>query len=198
MLNRLSIARLFAIVVLAGPAAADEPDAAAPGQARSTSFSALAADPVIAVRPLDNTHANLALQRQFAAALQKRSIRVQEMPAPLVLNFETEVDQAIRRSIPTLATATGTNREAEARVNVWSTHQDSLLRGRANEQSDRGILRYVLTATLDDERSGRRVWQGEATYSGAPADEAATLAAMAGILVEQLGQTVRQRSFRLE
>ena len=60
------------------------------------------------------------------------------------------------------------------------------------------MLRYVLTATLDDERTGRRVWQGEATYSSAPADEAATLAGMAAVLVEQIGQTVRQRSFRIE
>ncbi len=60
------------------------------------------------------------------------------------------------------------------------------------------MLRYLLIATLDDERTGRRVWQGEATYSGAPADESETLAAMAEILVDQLGRTVRQRSFRIE
>ncbi len=198
MVNRLSIVRLCALAaLLAGPAAANEPDAAAPGQARSTSFSAFAPDAMIAVRPLDNSRANLALKQHFAAALARRSLRVQDMPAPLVLNFETEVDQTIRRSIPTLGTATGSNHESEVRVNMWSTNQDSVLRGRASEL-DRGMLRYVLTATLDDERTGRRVWQGEATYVGAPADEAATLAGMAAVLVEQLGQTVRQRSFRIE
>jgi hypothetical protein len=198
MVSCLSIVRLCAVAaLLAGPAAADEQDAGAPGQARSTSFSAFAPDVVIAVRPLDNSHANLALKQKFAAALQKRSLRVQDMPAPLVLNFESEVDQTIRRSIPTLGTATGGKHESEVRVNVWSTNQDSILRGRASEL-DRGMLRYVLTATLDDERTGRRVWQGEAIYAGAPADEAATLAGMAAVLVEQLGQTVRQRGFRIE
>jgi hypothetical protein len=199
MINRLSIIRLGAIAaLLAGPAAADEQDASAPGQARSTSFSAFAPDVPITVRPLDNSQANLALREHFAEALKRRSLRVGEIPAPLVLNFETEVDQTIRRGWPTLATATGGNREAEVRVDVWSTRQDGTPRGRAADLPDRGILRYVLTATLDDEHTGRRVWQGEATYSSAPADEAATLAAMAAILVDQLGQTVRQRSFRIE
>jgi hypothetical protein len=198
MVNRLSILRLCAFAaLLAAPAAANEQDASAPGQARSTSFSAFSPEAVIAVRPLDNSRANLALKQHFAAALAKRSLRVQEMPAPLVLNFETEVDQTIRRTIPTLGTATGSNHEAEMGVNMWSTGQDSVLRGRVSEL-DRGVLRYVLTATLDDERTGRRVWQGEAIYAGAPADEAATFAGMAAVLVEQLGQTVRQRSFRIE
>ena len=189
---------LITLVLAAPAAAADEQDGPAPGQAYSTSFAPLAADPVIAVRPLDNSHANVALKQHFAAALQKRSIRVQDMPAPLVLNFETEVDQTIRRTIPTLGAATGDRREAEVRVNVWSTSQDSLLRGRVGDAPDRGMLRHVLTATLDDDRTGRRIWQGEAAYSGAPADEAETFAGMAAILVEQLGRTVRQRSFRIE
>jgi hypothetical protein len=92
-----------------------------------------------------------------------------------------------------MTTATG----SDARIDVWSTQSDSARRARTNGQ-DRGMLRYVLTATLDDESTGRRVWQGEAIYAGAPADEAATLAAMAAILVEQLGQTVRERLFRIE
>jgi hypothetical protein len=194
MVRRFSILGLGVLAaLLAAPAMASDEDAAAPGQARSTSFAPLAADPVIAVRPLDNTRANVSLRQQFAAALAKRSIRVQEMPAPLVLNFETEVDQTIRR-MPTMTTATGGNRETDARIDVWSSQPG---RARANTH-DRGMLRYVLTATLDDENTGRRIWQGEAIYAGAPADEAATMAAMATILVEQLGQTVRQRLFRIE
>lgn len=199
MASCLPIVRAGVIaIVLAAPVAASEPDSVSPGQARSTSFSPLAPDLAVAVHPLDNSQANLTLKQHFAAALKKRSVRVQEMPAPYVLNFETEVDQTIRRSTPTLATAAGSNRESEVRVNVWSTHQDSLLRGRAQEMPDRGLLRYVLTATLEDESTGRRLWQGEATYNGAPADEATTLAGMARILTDQLGQTVRQRSFRIE
>ena len=185
----------FAAVLLAAtPVAADEPS---PGVARSMNFLALSPDAAVTIRPLDNTRANLALKQSFAAALKKRAVRVEEQNAIYVLNFETEVDQAARRQEPSFGSSSGSNRD-EVRINVWATRQDSLLRGRADDQVDRGTLRYILTATLEDERTGRRLWQGEASYAGAPADEAATLAAMAGVLAGQLGQTVRQKNFRLE
>jgi hypothetical protein len=160
-----------AIVLAAGMAAADDPGS--PGVARSMNFLALSPDAVVTVRPFDNTRANLALKQKFAAALKKRSVHVDDAAAPYVLNFETEVAQTIRR--PTSALASG-----------WSATQD------------RGTLRYVLTATLEEERTGRRLWQGEASYAGAPADEATTLAAMAAVLAGQVGQTVRQKNFRIE
>jgi hypothetical protein len=182
-------------LLVGGAAAADEPS---PGVARSMSFLALQPDAGVTIRPLDNTRANLALKQQFAAALKKRAMRVDEQNAVYVLNFETVVDQAARRGEPSFGSGGGSNRDSEVRINVWATHQDSVLRGRVDDQSNRGTLRYVLTATLEEERTGRRLWQGEASYAGAPADEAATLAAMAGVLVEQVGQTVRQKNFRLE
>jgi hypothetical protein len=83
-------------------------------------------------------------------------------------------------------------------LNFETEVDQPILRGRPSEASERGVLRYVLTATLDDDRTGRRLWQGEASYAGAPADEATTMAAMATILAEQLGQTVRQKTFRIE
>lgn len=186
MVKSLAIAALgIAVVALAAPAAAEEPDLAAPGQTYSTSFAPLSPAAAIAIRPLDNTRANVSLGRHFATALKKRAMTVRAMPAPLVLNFETEVDQAIRRDHPYPATASGSSR-------------DDAPRGRLGDGQDRGLLRYVLTATLDDEQTGRRLWHGEAVYAGAPADEEAMLAAMAAILGEQVGRTVRPRKFRLE
>jgi hypothetical protein len=162
-----ALAVCAAIILATGMAAAD--DSSSPGVARSMNFLALAPDAVVTVRPFDNTRANLALKQKFAAALKKRFVQVDDAAPPYVLNFETEVDQTIRRP------ASG-----------WSATQD------------RGTLRYVLTATLEEERTGRRLWQGEASYAGAPADEATTLAAMAAVLAEQVGQTVRQKNFRIE
>ena len=185
-----------AIVLATGMAAAD--DSGSPGVARSMNFLTLSPDAVVTVRPLDNSRANLALKQHFAAALKKRAVRVDDASAPYVLNFETEVDQTIRRSSPSLVSGSGTSRDSEVRINMWATSQDSVLRGRASDQPDRGTLRYVLTATLEEERTGRRLWQGEASYAGAPADEATTLAAMASVLADQLGQTGRQKNFRIE
>jgi hypothetical protein len=197
MLKRRDLGMIGATLLLAsGPAAADDA-AISPGVAHSTSFIALSPGAAVTVRPLDNTRANLALKQKFAAALKKRSVRVEDSGS-YVLNFETEVDQTIRRASPTLGSVASNNRQSEVRVNVWSSGQDSVLRGQVSDQQDRGALRYVLTATLEDERTGRRLWQGEASYTGAPADEATTLAAMASVLADQLGQTVRQKNFRIE
>lgn len=193
--HRIIAGACAALIAAAGAALAGD---ASPGVARSMNFLALSPDAVVTVRPFDNSRANLALKQHFAAALKKRAVRVDDAAATYVLNFETEVDQTIRRATPSLGSASSNNRESEVRVNVWAANRDSVLRGRVGDQQDRGTLRYVLTATLEDERTGRRLWQGEASYAGAPADEAMTLAVMASILTEQIGQTVRQKNFRLE
>lgn len=185
-----------ALCLMAVPAAAD--DVGSPGVARSMRFLALSPDAAVTVRPLDNTRANLALKQHFAEVLKKRAIRIDEAAGAYVLTFETEVDQPVRRTTPSLTSASDASRESEVRVNVWATHRNSVLRGRTGDQPDRGTLRYVLIATLEDARTGRRLWQGEASYAGAPADESATLAAMASVLADQFGETVRQKNFRIE
>ena len=197
MMKRRDLGMIGATLLLASSPAGADDAAISPGLAHSTNFIALSPDAAVTVRPLDNTRANLTLKQHFAAALKKRSVRVEDSSS-YVLNFETEVDQTIRRAGPTLGSVASTNRQSEVRVNVWSSGQDSVLRGQVRDQQDRGALRYVLTATLEDERTGRRLWQGEASYTGAPADEATTLAAMASVLADQLGQTVRQKNFRIE
>jgi hypothetical protein len=191
------LARLgAAICLIAAPAAAN--DSRSPGVARSMSFTALSPEAIVTVRPLDNTRTNIALKQHFAEILRKRAVRVDENAGSYVLNFETEVDRSVPRMAPSLTSGSGTSRDSEVRINVWATHRDSLLRGRASDQPDRGTLRYVLIATLENARTGRRVWQGEASYAGAPADVAGTLAAMASVLADQLGETVRQKNFRIE
>jgi hypothetical protein len=187
--SRAIVALGIAVAALAGPARADEPDVApdvaSPGQVYSTSFAPLSPGAAIAIRPLDNTRANITLGQHFATALKRRAMRVQTMPAPFVLNFETEVDQAIRRDDRSAATTSGSSREDTPP-------------NRLGDEQDRGMLRYILTATLDDERTGQRLWHGKVVYSGAPADEASMLAGMAAILGEQVGETVRLRRFILD
>jgi hypothetical protein len=196
-----------AVLVSAGSAAMAQ---SAPGVAYSTSYLALSPSSAVVIRPLDDTRANLALKRRFAEALRTRAVRVEERDTPYVLSFETEVDHGIRRGAPSLGSVSGSasgsavdaqsasGLDAEVRINVWASNQDSLLGGRIDDLATRGTLRYVLRATLEEEPTGRRLWQGEASYAGAPADEGATLAAMASVLAGQFGRTVRPRSFRLE
>jgi hypothetical protein len=180
------------------------------GVAYSTSYLTLSPGSAVMIRPLDDTRANLALKRRFSVALKQHAVRVEDQDTPYVLSFETEVDHGIRRGGPSLGSASGaasgsaadaaspSGLDVEVRVNIWASHRDSLLGGRIDDMATRGTLRYVLTATLEEESTGRRLWQGEASCAGAAADEGATLAAMASVLADQFGRTVRQRTFRLE
>lgn len=193
-----SLHGLVAATLLAALPARAEIDTADLGRVQATSFAPFAPDTPVTVRPLNDSDANLALKRRFAEALSKRALHVSDRRAAVVLNFETETDQAIRHDAPSFGRVHANNRESDIRVNIWSSTQGSLLGGPRGDASGRGILRFVLTATLDDTRTGQRLWQGEATYTGAAADEDAAFAAMVPILVEQLGRTIRQRSFSLE
>lgn len=62
----------------------------------------------------------------------------------------------------------------------------------------RGRVKFVILATLDDAASGQRLWSGQASYLGAPNNEAAIFAQLAQLLVDELGRTSRVRGFTLE
>ncbi|MBL8701101.1 MAG: hypothetical protein JNK67_22185 [Alphaproteobacteria bacterium] len=62
----------------------------------------------------------------------------------------------------------------------------------------RGRVKFQLVATLDDTRSGHRLWTGQASYLGAPNQEAPTFAQLAQLLVDEIGRTSRMRGFTLE
>jgi hypothetical protein len=83
------------------------------------------------------------------------------------------------------------------RLNLFSTTEDSLAGGPRRSDGAPASVRYTLTATLEDAR-GSRLWQATATLLGTPGDEQAAHAAMARTIVEEIGKTVRQRSFRIE
>ncbi|MGQ0662972.1 MAG: hypothetical protein ACT4P2_05190 [Pseudomonadota bacterium] len=179
-------------------ASAQSVDPSGPGQLRSTAYADMPAGLAIAVRPLDNSPTNLRLKSSFISALGRRALGVKEPPARLVLNFETEVQQTGRRADgPSLGEVRGDRHDQEVRLNVWSTTRDSLLLGRQSQGTGATGVRYVLTATLD-ESGGRRLWQGEVSYDGGPPDEFSALSALVPILVDEIGNTVRHRGFRLE
>lgn len=191
----------------------DVVDPAAPGQARSTAFAQVPAGAAIIVRPLDNSDSNLRVANNFNDALNKRGLRSGDPKARYALNFDVEV-QPIRQPSPPPSTADrrgspllsndlegvqpndvrGNLDDSQFRINMGNPSLDDL-QPKRGDLTSRGSLRYVMTATLDDQQTGQRVWQGEATYANSQTEEQASLALMADALVDQLGRTVRQRSF---
>ncbi|MBV8535360.1 MAG: hypothetical protein JO128_07200 [Alphaproteobacteria bacterium] len=191
-MRRRLAALLIACAALGGAALgarADDESEAAPGRAYASSFIAVPAGAPINVRPWDNSAENQRVKLSFTEALHRRGIPLTESGATLILNFETEVDSL---AVPGLGTGLGHVRdESRVRMDI----QDNLLGGRT--ESGGGTTRYILRATLDDQQSGQRLWQGEASYTGAVTDETATFAAMAPVLVDGFGQTVHPKSFRI-
>jgi hypothetical protein len=69
-------------------------------------------------------------------------------------------------------------------------------RDRRYPSDSRGPVRYVLTVTVDE--SGRRLWNGEASYVGGPNDEAQILLQLVEVIADEIGITSRPHGFSLE
>jgi len=188
----LRLAALFAVCAVLGTpvmARADDVGDAAPGLAYASSFLPVPTGTPINVRPWDNSAENQRVKQSFTEALNRRGVPLTDGGTSLTLNFETEVESL---AVPGIGTGLGQVRN-ESRVHM--DIQDNLLGGRTADSS--GTTRYILRATLDDQQSGQRLWQGEASYTGAVVDETATFAAMAPVLVDGFGETVHPKGFRI-
>lgn len=185
------VALLIAVATIGATLAAhaDEQTEATPGLAYASSFFPVPSGTPINVRPWDNSAENQRVKLSFTEALNRRGVLLTDSGATLTLNFETEVDSL---AVPSVGTGLGRVRD-ESRVHMEI--QDNLLGGRTETRG--GTTRYILRATLDDQQSGQRLWQGEASYTGAVTDETATFAAMAPVLVDGFGQTVHPKGFRI-
>jgi hypothetical protein len=183
-----------------------------PGVVIATSYAPVPRGSSIAVRPLDNTPNNVRLKALFTEALAQRAYQVAGDGSPLALNFETEAQQLgrgvagagqleireINSDSPTRTQDIQTRRdESQFRIDIFASPGDGTRRG-SRPGFAVGRLRYVLSATIDDQRTGQRLWQGEAIYDGFGAEEDVVLRALVPILSDEIGQTVRQRGFRLQ
>ncbi len=173
----------------AGVARAEDQSDAAPGLAYASSFLPVPSGTPISVQPWDNSAENQRVKLSFTEALNRRGVPLTDGGTTLTLNFETEVESL---AVQGVGTGPGQVRnESRVRMDI----QDNLLGGRS--ESKGGTTRYILRATLDDQQSGQRLWQGEASYTGAVTDETATFAAMAPVLVDGFGETVHPKEFRI-
>jgi len=174
-------------------------DGPLPGRAHAAAYAPVPSGLPITVRPWDNNSANQRLKSKFTETLSQRGVSLAETGAPLTLNFETEVESiAVPDGGPSLGQLQSRNHESRIRMNLWSSTQDSVMTGRRGGETGGGSVRYVLRATLDDQRNGQRLWQGQTSYEVTSGDETTTFALMIPVLVESLGQTVRPRGFRIE
>jgi len=185
--------------LMAPVALAQTDDVPTPGMAYASSYGPIPTDLPIVVRAWDNTNDSQRVKASFADALSRRGVKLGEVGSPLTLNFETEIESlAAPPGAPSLGQVQARNWDSRVRMNLWSNTQDSVFAGRRGDTSAYGTTRYILRATLDDQRSGQRLWQGEASYTGASNDQAGTFAAMAPVLVDGFGENLRPKGFRIQ
>lgn len=199
-LKRLGVLAVLGLVLGMAPGWAQSPDGPPPGRMHASSYAPVPGGVPILVRPWDNTAANMRLKSKFTDALNQRGVKLAESGTLLNLNFETEVESiAVPNDGPTLGQVQSRNHDSRVRLNFWSTTQDSITQGRrSNDTLGNSSVRYILRATLDDPKSGQRLWQGQTSYDMTSGDETTTFALMVPVLLDGLGQTVRPKGFRVE
>lgn len=197
---RLTFLPVLVALVVVGAAlpvrAQDDNDS--PGLAYATLFMPIPVGTPINVRPWDNSAENQTVRESFTDALTQHGVHLADKGTPLMLNFETRVESlAVPGNGPSLGEVQGRNYDSRIRMNLWSNSQDSVLAGRRSND-DSATTRYVLRATLDNQDTGERLWQGEAHYTAVVTDETKTFVAMAPILIAEFGKNVQPQPFRLQ
>ncbi len=190
-------------VLLAGPVGVEAQTTSQPaltagsGLAYSTNYQTVPQGTGLRVRALDATPTNQRLIRVVREAIGRTPTPANEL-SPFVLSLETEVNP-IGTGFPR------DRRDVDPQGHYYQFNLPLGRRpgdtpppgGRPLPPATQGSVQFVLTLTIDDS-NGRRYWHGQAYYTGAPDDQDAAFNGMAGILAGQIGQTIRQRSFRLQ
>jgi hypothetical protein len=194
-------------VPLAGATA--QPGERAPGHVAARAFATAPASLAMAVEPGDNADENLAIAARIAREAAARQIAV-DPQARLVLRFDSEVRANFRARRQTFSREGGGLSDPDIGMpappdtddqvaNVLSSCGAGAVGARPLPQAGYGrCLRYVINAMLDDRSSGRRLWQGHVSYDAAAPDRTAMFVALAPVLVEQIGRTEQEKSFRLD
>src|SRR5258708_29177291 len=169
MLKILQILAVCATVLAASSGCAHAEDGVGPGLDYASVYAPIPTGVAVAVRPWDNNNDSQRVKASFTDALSRRGVRLTETGSPLILNFETEIESlAVPNSGPSLGQLQGRNWDSRARINLWSNAQDSVIAGPRGDNSPFATTRYILRATLDDQRTGQRLWQGGARYTRPP------------------------------
>lgn len=183
-----------------GASAAQAQDNGAPqpkGVVVAFACGTLAPGASIDVEALDDTRAQLALQKTIAAELVRRGYRVAD-GADFTLTFEG----GLTRTRPEIGQhAVGSlqsnNDVTEFRLNMWSSEGDSVFGGLKDFIPENDPNLYRLAIFVHDRSNGRCLWQGEARHDVVDNDAAATARKMVPVVLRRLGKTVKAARFAL-
>ncbi len=180
------------------------PEAARQGLANAVVYHPIPEKAVLAVRPLDNSDANMKIKAAIEAALRAQGFGV-AASAPLTLSFDTRDEigawsETGRRSVLELKAEGGREggEYAHAKVNIFDSATGGLLNEGHGGTSITTPSVHRIDVTVDDRTSGRRLWQGWAIANLSLGERADLDRSMIPVIVQNLGRTVSRQPFTLQ
>lgn len=176
----------------------------AEGLMNAVSFRPVPAGSAIFVRPLDNSDRNLILQKDFERSLQRKGYTVSK-DADLIMTFETRdsvgswVGGGPNRFVELSNNHDQTGTDApRVRLNLFNSARGGLLNPDRKEAT-RTVTpsSFRIDVTIDNKTNGKRHWQGWSSADTASGSDRRMTRAMIPVIVDGLGQTIKQEPFPL-
>ena len=172
-----------------------------PGRVTGRAFETLAPSITINLAPLDDSAENLRVRDEMRRVLLRAGHRMVESGAGWRLSFATEI-----RPLASGGSAAPRGPEASTGQSSDLTDRSGLdLPDRPLRRPPAGInpsaargLRYVINATVEDAKTGKRAWQGNVQYDDAEADRTAFLVRLVQPLLSEFGKNQQGRRFALD
>jgi hypothetical protein len=175
------------------PATAEQPEQ---GVLNAISFEPLPEGATVLVRPLDDTDENLAIKKEFEAAMAAGGLGVAADDARLVLSFETREEIGAGRAPRPQTTVRLRGRESRMSTSE-QRHVSKLIEAPREGTRIYRPSRYRVDATIDDKVEGTRLWQGWAVARLGEHTHLFLAKAMVPAIVDSIGRTVREKPFPL-
>jgi len=140
--------------------------------------------------PRDDAADDMALMASFRRALERRG-HMLDPSATLVLSFDLIQEDDVALADRPAAGDVGTSGE----VMVVRVERPGDARNRLAASE---LARYRLSVSIDDRRTGRRVWSAELLFAADYRGHVVAAQAMVPVLLDTVGQTVNRLSITFE
>lgn len=205
-MHRIAVLAIFLMLGAPPPVLAQA--AGDPVASRMNAFAcgALPSPLRVDVQVLDNAARFVRFRKRFIEALRATGgDAVKGVDAILTLDVRTEREFQRREGGELLELRAGqenTNIGDEGTVffrgNIWSNSSDSVLGGRKRDLGRLSLNQLQVTATVNDRKNGRCLWQGEVLHNLDGEDPDAATVRILPILAQSIGKTARNQAIDID
>jgi hypothetical protein len=160
----------------------------------------------IFVRPLDDTTENLAIKKDIEDALTNKGYTIGTDPKGIVLSFETRSQPGYwtssrRRTFIELQGSAGSGTRAEKNsrglVNLYDSQRGAVLNKGQQSVVTPAATVYRLDVNIDDKTEGKSLWLAWAVANLAEGDPVTLAESMVPVIVDNIGKSAKEQSFKL-